>query len=27
MKKDVSFFKTSYGNEPAAGPLGKNTGV
>jgi len=27
MKKDVSFFKTSTGNEPAAGPKGKSTGV
>lgn len=27
MKKDVSFFKTSTGNEPAAGPTGIVTGV
>lgn len=27
MKKDVSFFKTSTGNEPAAGPKGIVTGV
>ncbi len=27
MKKDVSFFKTSTGNEPAAGPKGQFTGV
>lgn len=27
MKKDISFFKTSTGNEPAAGPKGKSTGV
>ncbi|MCU7817078.1 MAG: DUF4150 domain-containing protein [Candidatus Thiodiazotropha sp. (ex Rostrolucina anterorostrata)] len=26
-KKDVSFIKTSTGNEPAAGPKGKKTGV
>lgn len=27
MKKDISFFKTSTGNEPAAGPKGQSTGV
>lgn len=27
MKKDVSYFKTSTGNEPAAGPKGQFTGV
>lgn len=27
MKKDSSFFKTSTGNEPAAGPKGLHTGV
>ena len=27
MKKDVSYFKTSTGNEPAAGPKGVVTGV
>jgi hypothetical protein len=26
-KKDVSFIQTSTGNEPAAGPMGKKTGV
>jgi uncharacterized membrane protein len=26
-KKDESFLKTSYGNEAAAGPMGKDTGV
>lgn len=26
-KKDISFIKTSTGNEPAAGPMGINTGV
>ncbi|MEJ2613110.1 MAG: DUF4150 domain-containing protein, partial [Candidatus Thiodiazotropha sp.] len=26
-KKDVSFISTSTGNEPAAGPMGKKTGV
>jgi hypothetical protein len=26
-KKDVSFIKTSTGNEPAAGPMGQKTGV
>lgn len=26
-KKDISFIKTSTGNEPAAGPMGQKTGV